>query len=278
MILYNVDSDAREIDKEINSYYNFSDYTTVHDHDYWEFFAVLQGSYKHTLNDVSSVINENTAFLLRPETDKHCLTNNEKPSSHFTIRIRKSIMQRCCGMLSPEIYTRLMKETPSSISLDKAQRNYILSLSSILNNEQNKSERRNLLTNLIVLNIIQTVITQSNLIMDDKPKWLAELLVTLNLSENIGWTVEDIVANSNFSHTHLLRMFKQYMGMTLREYLTKLKMEKARNMLMHSKMSINQISEVLGYSDSPHFTRTFKRLYNMSPIQFRQSTSRTHNN
>lgn len=114
--------------------------------------------------------------------------------------------------------------------------------------------------------------------MDDKPKWLAELLVTLNLSENIGWTVEDIVANSNFSHTHLLRMFKQYMGMTLREYLTKLKMEKARNMLMHSKMSINQISEVLGYSDSPHFTRTFKRLYNMSPIQFRQSTSRTHNN
>ena len=55
------------------------------------------------------------------------------------------------------------------------------------------------------------------------------------------------------------------------EYLTELRMERARQLIISSSMRIKDIAEWCGYTDSYYFSRCFKKYYGVSPEMFRSS-------
>lgn len=66
--------------------------------------------------------------------------------------------------------------------------------------------------------------------------------------------------------------FTKETGETFSSYLTKLRMQKAKELLKTTTFKIYEIAEMTGYNNVEHFNRMFKKLNGISPLQYRKST------
>ncbi|MDQ6420424.1 response regulator [Paenibacillus sp. LHD-117] len=69
------------------------------------------------------------------------------------------------------------------------------------------------------------------------------------------------------------KLFKQKTGTGYKEYLTKLRLERAAEMLADPALSVTRIAELVGYPDVRNFTQVFRKHYNCTPGQFRAEKS-----
>ncbi|MBO5060532.1 MAG: response regulator [Clostridia bacterium] len=72
------------------------------------------------------------------------------------------------------------------------------------------------------------------------------------------------------SSAYLSRMFKKYVGMNYVDYITKKRIEKAKEMLKRQDMSIDEIMIAVGWQDPKHFRAMFKKQEGISPSEFRR--------
>jgi transcriptional regulator, AraC family len=88
-----------------------------------------------------------------------------------------------------------------------------------------------------------------------------------NYNNNIS--VENIAKWCNLDRSYFGKIFKNSMKTTPQEFLIKYRLSKACEMLKDNNISIREISELTGYPNQFHFSRSFKEVYNMSPRQWR---------
>lgn len=69
--------------------------------------------------------------------------------------------------------------------------------------------------------------------------------------------------------TSIANYIKRETGKTFIDYVTQLKIEHAKELLVHPDMTILQISRLLGFSSQHYFSRVFKNHTGLSPLQFR---------
>ena len=70
------------------------------------------------------------------------------------------------------------------------------------------------------------------------------------------------------SPVYLGKVFKRVTGTNYVQYLTDVRMEKAKKMLLEDGVRIQQVAESLGYSQSHYFAKVFKQYTNMSPSEW----------
>lgn len=83
------------------------------------------------------------------------------------------------------------------------------------------------------------------------------------------WRVEDLLSIAHMSRSTLMRVFRRATGQTPIEYLVRLRIQKAMELLRNSDRTITQIAMDVGFNDSNYFSRQFRRLTGKSPRQFR---------
>ena len=84
-------------------------------------------------------------------------------------------------------------------------------------------------------------------------------------------TREQIASYIHFSPDYLTDCFRQEQGVTPMEYLNRYRIYQARKLLENSDLTITQIAQAVGFSESAHFTRTFQREVSMTPRAYRRS-------
>ncbi|WP_170140685.1 response regulator [Oceanobacillus arenosus] len=84
-------------------------------------------------------------------------------------------------------------------------------------------------------------------------------------------TLENVAASVNLSANYFSNMFKQAFGMNFIEYLTMIRMQKAKGLIEENTYSLKEISFMVGYKDPNYFSRVFKKHYRESPKQFQQT-------
>ncbi len=82
--------------------------------------------------------------------------------------------------------------------------------------------------------------------------------------------VSDIAAITYSSREHLSRLFKRYTMESIHSYITELRMQRFRQLIFEGK-NILESCNMSGFSDYTSFTRSFKRIYKMSPTQYLKS-------
>ena len=85
-----------------------------------------------------------------------------------------------------------------------------------------------------------------------------------------GLTLEEIAESVYLSPYYISRIFKEEQGITVMDYLTKVRIEEAKKLLRNPRYNIDEISGKLGYSDPSYFSKVFRRYEGLSPSQFRQ--------
>jgi two-component system response regulator YesN len=87
-------------------------------------------------------------------------------------------------------------------------------------------------------------------------------------------TLADVAKASHLSISRLAHIFKEQMGITIIDYLTSVRIERAKQLLLATDQNCTEICFQVGYNNQSYFTRTFKGLVGMTPRQFRVRNQR----
>lgn len=86
---------------------------------------------------------------------------------------------------------------------------------------------------------------------------------------NKGLKIQDIADSVHLSPNYLSYLFKQIVGETVWEFVTRLRLEEARYLLVSTPKKRYEIADEVGYESPEHFSRVFKRYYGESPNSVR---------
>jgi len=89
-------------------------------------------------------------------------------------------------------------------------------------------------------------------------------------------SLNEVAEQVNFSPSHLSVVFSRETGMTFKDYLINIRMEKAKELLRTTPLKSFEIASQIGYNDPHYFSYVFKKHTNLSPKQFRRLTKTTY--
>ena len=81
-------------------------------------------------------------------------------------------------------------------------------------------------------------------------------------------TLADVV---HLSVSRLVHLFTAETGLPPGRYLRELRLERARQLLRQTPLSVKEVMAAVGYNDASHFSRDFKRNHGVSPQAYRRS-------
>ena len=84
----------------------------------------------------------------------------------------------------------------------------------------------------------------------------------------------DLAAEFHLSEPYVSKYIKEKSGKNFGDLLTHAKMKKARSLLRNGTMTVENIAYESGYQNVEHFNRQFRKLYDMTPLEYRNSKSK----
>ena len=83
-------------------------------------------------------------------------------------------------------------------------------------------------------------------------------------------TLEKVCEEVGFSVSYFSVLYKKETGENFQHFVTRVRIDRARELLAHTGLSVSEICELVGYSDIKYFTQTFKKETGLSPAQYRK--------
>ena len=83
-------------------------------------------------------------------------------------------------------------------------------------------------------------------------------------------TLEDVCDMVGFTPSYFSALFKKETGEGFAKYLTRVRMDRAKELLQRTNLPVAEICAQVGYSDVKHFTQNFKKETNLNPGQYRK--------
>ena len=83
-------------------------------------------------------------------------------------------------------------------------------------------------------------------------------------------SLDDVSREINISPYYFSKVFKEATGQNFIDYLTGLRIDKAKELLETTDMSMKEICVEVGYSNPNYFSRIFKKIVGVSPTEYKQ--------
>ena len=103
---------------------------------------------------------------------------------------------------------------------------------------------------------------------ETRPIRQARAYVQQHYSEPI--TLESVCEAVGFSPSYFSALFKRETGENFVRYLTRVRIDRAKELLQQTNLSVSEVCSRVGYNDLKHFTQTFKKETSLSPAQYRR--------
>ena len=88
-----------------------------------------------------------------------------------------------------------------------------------------------------------------------------------NLSQPIK--VEDLASMCNMSYSYFAKQFHIIYGRSCKEYIAFMRISRAKDLLQFTNHDLSYIAQETGFADCSHLIRTFRKLENTTPKQYR---------
>ena len=110
---------------------------------------------------------------------------------------------------------------------------------------------------------------QASQISAAPPPWITNLIQALRNPENFTLSIEDLTGNIPYSHCHICREFKKYVGQTVVSFFIKQKINYASYLLVNTNLKIIDIANSVGYDSPKNFINQFNTIFSLSPSEWR---------
>ncbi len=137
-------------------------------------------------------------------------------------------------------------------------------------NDDYEIETRNVITKILSLIIHHSDLhCNSSIFHDEYTSRIKTMLLYIleHYSEPI--TLNDIASSCNISNNECLICFKNVLNISPIQYVKNYRLQKASEFLKKEELSISEIAEQCGFQDKSYFAKSFKKLFNMTPLQYR---------
>lgn len=100
---------------------------------------------------------------------------------------------------------------------------------------------------------------------------VSKLKDPIKISSKKEISLKQLSIKFNYSERQMARILKEYTGKTFINIIQDIKLQNACALLKNPDISINKIIDSVGYSNSTHFYKIFKKSYGVTPIDYRNS-------
>lgn len=246
----------------------WDDNSVLHRHSDWEFTSTVDGTGCNVVNGTPYDLMPGDFVLLGPQHVHQYVS--DKPIQRRNVCIATEKMQQLCFILSPDLYEKLCKsEKPIIIHLS-------LETFGELHQRLNKLselESANLYSSATLVSIVVYLLgvyvehkSEKNM-----PESILSFLQQISNPDVFSMRINDIISLSSYSHSHFIKIFKKYVGKTIIEYITDLRISYAATLLTSTDLSVITIASKVGYDNQSFFAQKFKNKYNVSPMEYRNS-------
>ncbi|MBL9200311.1 MAG: XylR family transcriptional regulator, partial [Opitutaceae bacterium] len=90
-----------------------------------------------------------------------------------------------------------------------------------------------------------------------------------------GATIKELAAQVPVSRSALFRRFKEHLGHSPKEELTRVRLERAKELLKHSALPVAVVAARVGYAEAKHFIAIFRRATGCTPLRYRKESATT---
>lgn len=97
-----------------------------------------------------------------------------------------------------------------------------------------------------------------------------EALTILEQNLDKTLTMADMAQRLHLNSSYFSVLFKEQVGLPFTEYLSRLRIQRAKELLVNTGLSIGEIAEKVGYQTDKYFIKVFKTLEDLSPNRYRQ--------
>ncbi len=116
--------------------------------------------------------------------------------------------------------------------------------------------------------LFQQLLPQEEAKIEDRPIVAITRYLQEHLDEDISLSL--LSEEFHLSAQYISQLFKSEIGVNFLAYLTNIRMERAKKLLLSTALSIAEISEQLGFGDYRVFTKVFKKTEGVTPSQYRR--------
>jgi len=131
--------------------------------------------------------------------------------------------------------------------------------------EESSRERIDVLEKLVDPKLVEINLEEANYnqLISDAMKYIDE-----NMHDSI--TMKQVALHLHLNASYFSVLFKEETGVTFSEYLTRTRLQKAKELLLTTDMPIWEVAEKVGYSTDKYFIKVFKENEGISPKSFRK--------
>lgn len=248
-----------------------SEATSLHCHNFYEFFIVTSGEAVHEINDQRLKIHKGMLQMIQPDDKHRIVSSPSKKCTHINISVIPEKLEKICNAIDISVKELIHHAEPTSnLSLNELEY-FIKRAERICLLYFNSDEKfRVIICEMIVESIC---ILYKNMISanSERPDWFTEILDKIHSPEYCGCSADDIYRLAGFSPPAVIEHFKKYTGKTVVEYLRNIKINRACELLKTTDIPIIEISNTLGYASLSHFNRIFKEHSGITPAAYRKS-------
>ena len=223
--------------------------TSMHRHDFYEFFIMTDGATRHELNGDTAILKKGALVMLTPEDAHQFRRIGELSSIHMNFCASPVKFYGICAAIGADVEALCAPGARRSVELTAEELGYFTTKAGLINMLMRRGENGYAsLISAMIAQMISVISVAGGDELKGYPEWFKALLERIHSPENVACTARDVYAMGSFSPPVMVEYFKRYTG-----------------------MSTLEIAGLLGYDSLSHFNRIFKEYASIPPAKFRRA-------
>lgn len=245
----------------------------MHYHDFYEFFYIIEGSLKHTVNGKEEILNIGDMRFIPPNVSHSLISNSG--SLHRDIVIPKNYFQQLCKLLGVENSFFSQYQSSSSWSLNLGQIDLIENQVTLFNSDNSSNLQRKRCLGLNLVNTILMLLCdlKYNNAKPEKtlPHCVQILIDNINTPDFFtNSSIGETIRRMGYTTSYVSHVFKQHMGKSISDYVKEKRLLHIEYYLRNTSFSLQEICPLVGINNLSHLNNLFKEKHGVSPIKYRK--------
>lgn len=260
-------------------YYSDRDLSKVdwHFHNYYEFYFFLEGEVHMQIGERSYPVQEGDIIMIPPmQPHRLSIRSQTAPYRRFVFWISEEYCAHLRALSEDYVYLidyvtgkKQYCFHTNRITYNEVQSKLLRLLEEMQGERFGRDAQLPLLVNDLILHINRIIYTEhhpkSRSLENELYRQIA-LFIEEHLDEDLS--LERLAGEFFVSRYHIAHVFKDNLGMSIHQYITKKRLARCRQAILSSQ-SITEVYTAFGFGDYSSFYRAFKKEYGVSPKDFR---------